>query len=162
VHLWWRPYYDCNLGWYVDHYCYDRHSCRHHDPCNYHDGRGGYYQDSGRRRGAYRDAGVRTHETAYRSDKRYRQHDGELRMPSGPGRSDGSRGIRTQQKTYREAQPYSKSYRGSISHSQPARQSQPARVQSRSYSSGHQPSRSHSAPAPSPSHSTPKPTRTRR
>ena len=163
VHWWWRPWYDCNLGWYVDHYCYDRHDCHHRGACGYCDGQGGSYRDADRRRGAYRDVGTPAPEAAYRSDKRYRQHDSDFRTPYRPGKSDNSRGIGTRQKSYREAQPYDRSLRSGASTSRPTRSSQPARVPTRSYSSGHQPSRSYSAPAPS--HSSPsvsKPTRTRR
>ena len=152
VHWWWRPWYDCGLRWYRDRYCCDwRYRC--YDPCGYCYDPGKPYRSYDRRRGLPRDRGVRYDNKQYRYTKTYRRDTyptKEYRTPRKEYTTDRSRGIKPQQKTYRNIQksiqPSRKTYRSKTNYSRPTIRSRPTRSYSRSSFSRPNVSRSSTSP----------------
>ena len=149
VHWWWRPWYDCDLGWYRDRYCNHWRS-GYYDSYGYcYDG-GKPYRYDGRRRGIGRDRDVRYHDKQYRAkrnDSRKSYPSKEYRAPGRDVKTDRYRGVKPKQKNFRKTDrsltPSRKSYRTGSKSGQPTIRSRP--------STRSRPSRSTIRSTPSPS-----------
>ena len=152
VHWWWRPWYNCGLGWYIDHYCCDWRY-RSYDRYGYCYDPGKPYRRYDHRRGLPKDQGVRYYEKQYRSKKNYRRDSypvKEYRTKTRDYKTDRYRGITPSQKTYRRTDrsmiPSRKTYRSRSTYSRPSMRSSPSRSSFRSTPSTPRGSRSYSSP----------------
>ncbi|UCE19716.1 MAG: hypothetical protein JSV84_05060 [Gemmatimonadota bacterium] len=158
VHWGWRPWYDCGLGWYIDHYCYDWRY-RYRDRCGYndYDQWGKPYRKYDRRRGLPRDQGVRYYDRQYRSKQNSRRDTypvKEYRAKRKDDKTDRYRAIKPQQKTFRRADrsmaPGRKLNRSRATYSRPSIRSSPSRSSFRSSPSAPRGSRAYSSPRATP------------